>query len=149
MQGKNVAKMVISIIIIIAFSIVLLLTATIHFKLNQRVKYLEKNCTQTATGEVYTDARHGVELILVGNIVGAEFTLDGNQYHAGGLDEGSHNRGEEVICHYNPKRPQECYAGVKPSLVNMNLISILYGGSIFAILGAVITLIFAIKSSKD
>ncbi len=148
MQGKSVAKIVISILIAVVASVILFVTGNIHYNLSKLVDYLNESCTETATGEVYTHAKQGVELLYRENLVGAEFTLDGKSYHAGGIDDGSHNPGDTLTVHYNPDRPVECYAGVGPSLVNHKLTYLIYGVCSLVILGAIITLIYTVINSK-
>ncbi len=148
MTGKGISKITITIMLIIIATFVLSVAIFTHITLSKRVKYLKEVCTETATGVVYTDAKQGFKLLIYGNIVGAEFILDEkNHYHAGGIDDGKHYRGDSMICHYNPDRPVECYAGIEPSLINKNIYMMIYCSCILIIAGAGIVLIKTVLKS--
>ncbi len=141
---NSVKRIVILIVIIIAFSVVLAVTSMIHFRLRMRANYLEEKCTATVTGEVYTYPKGGA-MLFRNNTVGAEFKLDDRSYHAKGIDSGSHNPGDTLIVHYNPDRPVESYAGIGPDLYNLNGCLLIYGVCILTIVSSIVSLISCVR----
>ncbi|MBR5178635.1 MAG: hypothetical protein IKW90_07565 [Lachnospiraceae bacterium] len=137
---KTLAKLLVCIFLIVISGIVFFSTGFIHRRLNDRVKYLEETCTETADGEVYTKPRSGT-MFFKNNVVGASFILDGKTYHAGGIDDSKHDPGDIVTVHFNPDRPDECYAGIRPGMYNLKVIMLIYGVSILIIVCSIVMII--------
>jgi hypothetical protein len=145
--GVRLIRIGILVFVAVIAAIVLVVTGTTHRRLLDRVDYLVANCTDVTTGVVYTNAKKGL-LFFSQNTVGAEFTLNGKNYQAGGIDDSKHDRGDTITVHYNPNRPAESYSGVAPSVFNVKIFILIYVVCGLLIMGAGAALIYYAISDK-